>query len=705
MPLPTKTLLRLFAFLGLLSLAACRGEEDIIPSTTTQVASQEDLREVGGFYLLNEGNMGRNKASLDFYDYSTGAYHRNIYPERNPSVVKELGDVGNDLQLYGSRLWAVINNSKLVEVMDASTAKHIGSVPIPNGRYVAFAGRYAYVSSYAGEVKIDPNARLGYVAKIDTATLQIVGRCTVGYQPEQLVIQGDKLYVANSGGYRAPNYDNTISIIDLNTFTEQAKIPVAINLHSLIADDQGRLWVTSRGDYKSVPSSLHVVDPRLGRVVKSFDLGASGIAYHQGKIYVYAQPYVGDQKGKPSYSLIDTRTLEVLPEPFLSAEEAAKIATPYGIAINPETGQVLISDAGNYVTPGRLRAYTPSGTLAWTAITGEIPGHIAFLPKRLTQGYTPPVVDPTKPKVSPYITRVLAYRPGVGQFVNELPAYEEGDTEATMIAKAQALLKENKQGLVTLGAWGGYITLGFDHTIENKPGLRDFLVLGNNPAAGWGEPGIIYVAHDKNKNGKPDPDEWYEIAGEAHNALASIPWLRAQRERGKDVAFWRDYEVTYYRPTSEGKPKTDMPGYITWRDNKGKTGSFHKNRFHDQSYYPAWITSDYYTLRGTRLPQNGYNSGDEVHEHHILQALAYGYADNALNDEDDAAIDIDWAIDRAGKSVHLPGVDFVRIQTGVLQDNGWLGECSTEVTGVSDLHLLGRKIPTRNFKSFKRSYR
>ena len=69
----------------------------------------------------------------------------------------------------------------------------------------------------------------------------------------------------------------------------------------------------------------------------------------------------------------------------------------------------------------------------------------------------------------------------------------------------------------------------------------------------------------------------------------------------------------------------------------------------------------------------------------------------ATNSDDEASIDIAWAVDKHGKSVHLPGVDFVRIQTGVLQDNGWIGECSTEVAGVLDLHLLGIKTKTRTF--------
>lgn len=697
----TKTFTRLLALLFLLSLSACRGEEELITSTPTRVTPAEELKDVGGFYLLNEGNMGSNKATLDFYNYATGVYRKNIYPEQNPTIVKELGDVGNDLKLYGSRLWAVINGSNLIEVMDARTARHLGSVSIPNGRYLAFAGRYAYISSYAGEIKLDPNARLGYVAKVDTATLEVVATCAVGYQPEEMAILGDKLYVANSGGYRAPNYDNTVSVIDLTSFTEIEKIPVGINLHHILADRQGMLWVTSRGNYKDIPSSLYLLDPQQRRVVKRFEQAVTAMARYHDKLYLYAQPYVGATKGKPSYAVIDTKSQSLLPHSFLSEAEAKKITTPYGIAVNPETGDILIADAGNYVLPGTLYVFNSRGTERWHTKTGQIPGQIVFLPKSLlpTEDATvaPPVGPQPPASASPYITRVLEYLPGAGQFVNELPTYEPGDTEETMRAKVLDVIGGKGDGFITLGGWGGYVTVGFDHTIENKAGLRDFRVLGNAFSNFGTEPGIIYVAYDRNKNGRPDPEEWYEIAGQAHRELSSIPWLQEQRQRGKDVAFYRDYEVTYHRPTSEGQPQTDIPHYIRWTDNKGGSGYLHKNSFHSQSYYPAWLTTPTYTLRGTRLPQNGYNSQTDDNPYFLLLSFAYGYADTALNDDDESAIDIAWAIDRHGKAANLPGVDFIRIQTGILQDNGWIGECSTEVAGIHDLHLLGKAIPTRKF--------
>lgn len=79
----------------------------------------------------------------------------------------------------------------------------------------------------------------------------------------------------------------------------------------------------------------------------------------------------------------------------------------------------------------------------------------------------------------------------------------------------------------------------------------------------------------------------------------------------------------------------------------------------------------------------------------VLYKFRYGYADNETNTKDESAIDIDWAVNSKGQKVHLPGVDFVKIYTGVNQENGWLGECSTEITGIEDLHVLGVEIETR----------
>jgi YVTN family beta-propeller protein len=366
-------------------LSSCRkGESPIVEPTPTPVAPGIVTGPIKGFFLLNEANMGSNKASLDYFDSESGTYFKNIFPKRNPNVVKELGDVGNDIQIYGDKLYAVINVSHLVEVMDVKTAKHIATIPIPNCRYITFDKGYAYVTSYAGPVKIDPNARLGYVAKIDTTSLSVRDTCVVGYQPEEMVIRDNKLYVANSGGYRVPNYDNTVSVIDLNTFKESKKITVGINLHHLKLDKDNNIYISSRGDYKTTPSNLYILNS-ADKVTNVLNLPVSNMTVSGDSLYVYSTEwsYISN-KNTISYAIVNTKTKSVVSRNFITDGTDKKIAIPYGIAINPETKEIYVTDATDYITPGRLYCFTPDGKRKWDVETGDIPAHIVFTRKKLS---------------------------------------------------------------------------------------------------------------------------------------------------------------------------------------------------------------------------------------------------------------------------------------------------------------------------------
>lgn len=298
---------------------------------------------------------------------------------------------------------------------------------------------------------------------------------------------------------------------------------------------------------------------------------------------------------------------------------------------------------------------------------------------------------------SPYIAKVIEYMPAAGQFVNTMPKYETGNTQADMNKKAFEAIGENAKEMVSLGGYGGYIIMGFDHTIENKQGLCDFRVLGNafsvegSVEAASSEPGIIMVAFDKNKNGKPDDDEWYEIAGSAHNGRES--WLDAAAKAGNDVETYKNYSITYYKPDAE--PDKPIDKYIRWTDNQGNDKWKAKNGTHKQPYFPQWVKEKEITFKGSRLPQNGIDKSGKG-DNFIFYKFAYGYADNAANGSIHSAIDISWAVDKSGKSVSLPGADFIKIYTGVNQENGWLGESSTEIMGVEDLHLLKVKIESKD---------
>jgi hypothetical protein len=262
------------------------------------------------------------------------------------------------------------------------------------------------------------------------------------------------------------------------------------------------------------------------------------------------------------------------------------------------------------------------------------------------------------------ITRVLEYKPAPGQHINRLfPTPEFSDTYTNALAFASSKLVNNTS-MVGLGAYGGYVVVGFDHSIVNVPNEYDFKVLGNAYANG-SEPGIVMVCQDLNKNGLPDANEpWYELAGSEYTNAATI----------------HNYEITYYRPEPDGQKSN-----IRWTDNKGNDGVVTHISYATQStMYPLWVAENKLTFKGTRLRNNAVQNGSIW----TLPSFDWGYADNFANTSTDEKIGfkIEWAVDDNGNPIHLDYIDFIKIYTGLVQEAGVLGETSTEIAGVVDLH-------------------
>ena len=376
-----------YYILTLLLLSACRQDVMIVPMEKSDPGGKTQKGDIVGMYLLNEGNMGSNKSSLDYLDLSdsTAHYYRNIYSERNPSTVMSLGDVGNDCQIYGSRLWLVINCSNKVEVAHADDAVRIGKVDIPNCRYVTFKDGYAYVSSYVGSVYSGSSSPLGSVYKVDTLSLQKVDSCTVGYQPEEMAIIGNRLYVANSGGYQGmtgQGYESTVSVIDLASMQEVDKIEVAPNLHHLKADKYNQLWVTARGNYMDEESTIWWLEPDANGEMKvggHLDQPVSDLCIVGDSLYFYGSQWSEvTMTNTVTYGIINVKTHQVVSTSLSAAPEISNIRMPYGIIVNPIHRDFYLMDAKNYVSSGELLHFLPDGTFDWKVKTGDIPAHAAW---------------------------------------------------------------------------------------------------------------------------------------------------------------------------------------------------------------------------------------------------------------------------------------------------------------------------------------
>ena len=273
-------------------------------------------------------------------------------------------------------------------------------------------------------------------------------------------------------------------------------------------------------------------------------------------------------------------------------------------------------------------------------------------------------------------TVVFEYTPAPGQFINETKTGGFTGNETTPEAANAYAERRMKEGtFVSLGGFGGYIVVGFDHSIDNT-GSYDFGIIGNS-FKGSSEPGIVWVMQDKNGNGEPD-DTWYELCGS---------------ESGKETTV-QHYLVTYYRPSEAQQP-------VKWTDSEGNSGEIdYLKSFHNQDYYyPAWIEADSYTLTGTCVEARNHDqSGNGTYW--VQAEYDWGYTDNfseidRLSDEENknASANANYfkisnAMDEAGNAVHLKYIDFIKVQTACNTKSGWLGENSTEVFGFFDYSMI-----------------
>lgn len=318
----------------------------------------------------------------------------------------------------------------------------------------------------------------------------------------------------------------------------------------------------------------------------------------------------------------------------------------------------------------------------------------------------------------PWLSRVYEYRPAPGQFINTLPLSRVGEPVDSVLARCQASICGRidttvtvirgveytridtvwAEGMISLGGYGGYVIVGFDHPVVNMH-TYDFEIQGNafvsnrESRGGSSEPGIVMVGVDVDGNGVPsDGDKWYELAGSEYG--------HPKTQHG--------YSITYYRPDgnkqptpSRVDPSLNDTTYIRWTSNDvnpdSTSGYMSRNTFHSQPYWPLWLQDEEeLTFTGTKLRCNAIDEGaNEGNSYFVQYFFDWGYVDNLPNNPGrvsqeggpyNPGFKIDWAVDEQGRHVNLTHIDFIKVYNAMNQYCGWTGETSTEVAAGIDFH-------------------
>lgn len=338
-----------------LGFASCSSVDDE-PWTEPEVVTE-------GVYILNSGSSSAKiNSTLGYYNPETKSYTKNIFDNQNDMTI---GNTGNDMVIYGSKMYilATVSNKiyitdlkgKLLKYSDGKTDAIISPMndtEPAEPRYAVAHGGKVYVSTKAG-----------FVARIDTTSMTIDKTVTVGPNPEQMTVINNTLYVPNSGY----GDGNTVSAVDLNSFTETKKIDVVQNPCYTAADSKGNLYIASWGKTwggSNVKSQLQKYNPSTDKVTAIGTDIATLIAMSKdgSKLFLIKQIW-GAEGQANEINYYDVNNEKVVTDPYFKLPEASKNALnkAYSISVDPVSGDIYISTS-DYSTNGDMYVFGADGT-------------------------------------------------------------------------------------------------------------------------------------------------------------------------------------------------------------------------------------------------------------------------------------------------------------------------------------------------------
>lgn len=328
----------LFSLLAL-GFASCESDDEKITGWEAPEITKT------GVYILNNGDWGKNDASLSYFNVDKQKLTSEVFYNMNGE--QKLGDLGQDMTIYGSKMYITVTGSNKIFITNRS-AKLLQTIDPKNDgqpmepRYTQAYGKKVYVTTQSG-----------YVLQIDTTSMAVDKQIKVGSYPEQMTIVGGNLYVANSG----QGTDNTVSVINLSTFAETEKITVATNPDKITSDKYGNIYVisTSYSGMTAIPK-LQRINSKTNVVSEIGTDIATHMAVGEDKLYIIYSDYVNPAK----LYYYDIQKGELVKQSFLTLSTGVTLDQANSISINPSNGDFYITTS-DYVTKGSVYKFSSSG--------------------------------------------------------------------------------------------------------------------------------------------------------------------------------------------------------------------------------------------------------------------------------------------------------------------------------------------------------
>ncbi|MCB2407031.1 DUF5074 domain-containing protein [Hymenobacter lucidus] len=331
----------------------------------------EPVQLTDNVFIVNEGNFNTPNGAVSIFNTaSKKVTDVDIFKTANN---RPLGDNVQSMTVVDTVGYVVVTQSNKIEVVrlpEFKTVKRavktISGLKKPR-YFVASSATKGYVTEW-----IDYGVK-GQVSVINLATNTVTKTIPLsGEAPEQLLLAGGKLYVANSG-------ENTVSVINTTTDTEEAVLTVGDSPNSLALDQNGRVWVLCAGfagydaNYNIDPATstkgvLLSFLPAAPTAVQRLEFASTvGFPGHLQLDGGKGQLYFTYAKGVYQMS-VSSKTLPTTPLIRRGF---------YGLGIDPKDNTIYGAIAP-YSTAGKFIRYQSSGTAIDSFTVNILPNGFVF---------------------------------------------------------------------------------------------------------------------------------------------------------------------------------------------------------------------------------------------------------------------------------------------------------------------------------------
>lgn len=337
------------------------------PVTTKELPIPEPPPpNVQAVYILNEGDFNDAEgARLTMYDITNDTLYKSVFETANEG--KHLGGTGDDIKLIRGFMFILMSGSKNLEIVRLSNKLEL------NHKQTA---EY-YFSAIPHDLVIDTVRSKAYISQLynnaiyvfDYGTVTLSDSITVGTNPQGMLLDGNQLFVCNSGFSK----DSTVSVINVDSVSLITTITVGLGPVNLTRLPDHRIAVVCTGD-TLVNGRISIINPATNAVDDVIELNerlywGTGIASSSdGNVFVIGS-VEGEDYGGPVHRVnIGTKAIT---KNFITG-------TYYSITLDAAKDELYVTDVKHFNANGEVLIYSKEGALIKSFEAEKGPATIVF---------------------------------------------------------------------------------------------------------------------------------------------------------------------------------------------------------------------------------------------------------------------------------------------------------------------------------------